>query len=130
MKSLLVRVLLTALAFFFVLPMVNGITFHGNFFHAIALGAFFAIMLWLVNEALAWFSIFFAIGTLGLGILLLIPMWLVAFWVVPAVALKLVADIMSAYLTVAGFWPAFWGGLILLVIQLLSGGVTVRASKR
>lgn len=128
--ALLLRILLSALAVFFVLPMIDGITFHGNFIEAIGIGAFFALMLWVVAKLAQFLSAVFAVGTLGLGLLILIPLWVFGFWLLPAVALKLVADVMPAYLTVSGWWPAIWGGLVMLFVSAFSGGFSVKVTTK
>lgn len=120
MTRLLVRILLSALAFLFVLPMIDGIGFHGNFVQAIGLGAFFALVSWLVGRAAAFLSAMLTVGTLGLALLVLVPLWFCAWWLLPMVTLRLVADIMPSYLTVAGWWPAFWGGLVMFLTSALT----------
>lgn len=128
MKRLLLRILFSALALFFVLPMIQGIQFHGNFVEAVGMGAFFGIMLWATFGIAEFLSAALAVGTLGIGLLFIIPAWLFGFWLLPAIALKLVADVMPAYLTVAGWGPAIWGGLVLFVVQLLSGGFSFKVT--
>ncbi len=121
--KLLIRVLLYALALFYALPaIINGIAFHGNFFQAIALGAGFALMLWLVEVVASFLSGVFAVGTLGLGLLILVPMWLFGFWLLPAVALKYLSDLAPHYLTVSGWAPAIGGGIIMFLITMFTGG--------
>lgn len=120
MARLIIRVLLSAFAFFFVLPMIDGIQFHGNFAHAVGLGAFFAIMTWVVGRVAGWLTAALAIGTLGLALFVLVPLWLLGWWLLPAVVLKLVAGIMPAYLTVSGWLPTILGGLVMLVIGMLT----------
>ena len=120
MIKLIIRVLLTAVAFFFILPLISGISFHGNFVEAIGIGALFAVMTWVVGKAIGMASTVFAVGTLGLGLLILIPLFLFGFWLVPALVLKLTASIAPAYLTVSGWGPAIWGGLVLLVVNMLT----------
>jgi len=120
MFKLLIRVLLFALAFLFVLPHINGIQFHGNFMEAVGLGAAFALMSWLVGRVAGWLTAVLAIGTLGLGLLVLVPLWLFGFWLLPVFALKLVAAVLPAYLTVSGWGPAILGGLVMLVISIFT----------
>jgi len=120
MLKLVIRVLLFALAFLFVLPHINGIQFHGNFMEAVGLGAAFAIMSWLVGRVAGWLTAMFAVGTLGLGLLILVPMWLFGFWLLPVFALKLVAAVLPTYLTVSGWGPAILGGLVMLVISMFT----------
>jgi hypothetical protein len=124
MIKLLWRVLISALAIFFVLPMIDGIQFHGNFFHAMAIGAFFALMTWAVARGAMWLTAILGVVTLGLGLFILIPMWVFGWWLLPAVALKLVAYVMPAYLSVAGWPAAIFGGLVMLVVGFLSGGAS------
>jgi hypothetical protein len=67
-------------------------------------------------------SAILAFGTLGLALLFLVPMWLFGFWLLPAVALKLLAGLMPSYLTVSGWTPAILGGLIMLIIGIVTSG--------
>ena len=112
----IIRVLLTALAFAFLLPMLPGIDLHGNFGIAIVAAIFFGIAGWLVDLAALTLSTIFTVSTLGLALLWLIPLWLVGFWMLPVFALKLVAHMMPTHLTIHGWLPAIEGGLIMLVI--------------
>lgn len=118
---LFIRVILNALAFLLVLPMISGITFNGNFVEAIGIGALFALMTWLVNKVAAWATAILGLATLGLALFILVPLWLfAAFWALPAAALMLIADILPGYLTVSGWGPAFLGGLVMFVIGLFT----------
>lgn len=126
MLRLVIQVLLSALVFTHVLPMIDGIQVHGTLIQSVIMGAFFGLMLWVVSSLAKTASAIFAFGTFGLGLFVLIPMWLIGFWVLPAIALKLVADTMPAHLHVAGWIPAFWGGLVLLFVQLFTGGFSMK----
>jgi uncharacterized membrane protein YvlD (DUF360 family) len=118
--NLLVRLLIKALAFVFLLPMVPGIHMHGGFMVAVGLAIFFSVMQWVVELVAMALSAYLAISTLGMALLLLIPMWLLGFWLLPAMALKLVADFMPEYLAVSGWMPAVLGGLILFVVGMIT----------
>lgn len=122
MTRLLIRILLSALAFMYILPMIGGITFHGGFVSAIGMAIFFGIMVWLVDIVAVALSAMLAIGTLGMALLWLIPVWILGFWLLPAVALKLVSDFMPAYLTVSGWIPAILGSLVLMLVGLVTSG--------
>lgn len=123
---MIIRILLTAAAFTFVLPMIHGIDFHGNFGAALVLALAFAVMLWLVDLAAVALSAVLTIGTLGAALLWLIPVWILGSWLLPAVALRLLSDVMPSYLTVTGWMPAIFGGLVMLVIGILTSGATKR----
>lgn len=121
---LLLRVFLKALAFLFLLPMVGGIHFHGSFVTAIGLAIVFSIMLWLVDLGALALAAWLTVTTFGLALLILIPAYILGFWLLPAFALKLAADFMPQYLSVAGWGPAVLGGLVLLLIGLVTGDIS------
>jgi uncharacterized membrane protein YvlD (DUF360 family) len=129
MKFIL-KLVLTALAFTSILPFIHGISFHGNFVSALALAVLFGIMLWLVDLVAVALSAFFTISSLGLALLWLIPLWIFGFWILPAVALKLVSDLMPGYLSIAGWTPAILGGLVMLLIGVLTSALTSSLSQR
>lgn len=117
---LIARLLLSALAFTAILPMINGIDFHGNFGAALVLAIVFGLMLWIVDLIAIAISAVAAVGTLGAALLWLIPLWILGFWLLPAVALKMVSDVMPNTLTIQGWAPAVLGGLVMLGISMLT----------
>jgi hypothetical protein len=119
---LIARLLLSAIAFTSILPMIQGIDFHGNFWAALGLAVVFGLMLWIVDIIAIAISTVAAVGTLGAALLFLIPLWIFGFWLLPAVALKLVSDMMPNFLTVQGWMPAILGGLVMLGISMLTSG--------
>ncbi len=123
----LMRLALTAGAFYFLFPLIPGAHFEGNFAHALLAGILFAILGWCVEFFAIAVSAILTIGTLGMALILLIPAWLFGFWLLPACALRLVADFMPAVLSFSGWMPAIVGGLIMLFIGVItSGDVHVR----
>ena len=122
MTRYLIRLGLVAAAFYFLFPMIPGVQFHGNFIHALLAGALFAFLGWIIESVAIAVSAVLAIGTLGLALILLVPIWLLGFWLLPAFALKLVADFMPATLSFVGWMPAIYGGLIMLCIGIATSG--------
>jgi uncharacterized membrane protein YvlD (DUF360 family) len=120
MIRFLVRILLTAVAFAFVLPMIPGIDFKGNFMLAIGASLLFGIIGWFVDVLAVVFSAAFTITTLGVGLLILIPLWLLSFWILPALTLHFMPDVLPGHVVVNGWLPAFEGGLVLFAIGLLT----------
>lgn len=120
MLRFILKLVLTALAFTSVLPLIPGIDFHGNFMAALLLAFFFGIFLWLVDLLAMTISTMLTIGSLGLALLILVPLWIFGFWLLPAVALKLLAGAFPDYLTILGWLPAILGGLIMLFIGVLT----------
>jgi uncharacterized membrane protein YvlD (DUF360 family) len=130
MTRYLIRLALIACAFYFLFPMIHGIQFHGNFVHALLAGVVFAFLGWIVESIAIAITALLAIGTLGLGLLILIPMWILGFWLLPAVVLKFVADIMPSTLSFSGWEPAIWGGLIMLCIGIITSGQVTGLTRR
>jgi uncharacterized membrane protein YvlD (DUF360 family) len=121
---ILIRLALKALAFMYLLPLIPGIQFHGGFLAAACLAILFGVMLWVVELVAMALAAYLTIATLGIALLVLIPVWILGFWIMPAVALSLVADFMPQYLSVHGTVSAALGGLFMLVVAMLTGGVT------
>jgi uncharacterized membrane protein YvlD (DUF360 family) len=113
-----VRILLTAAAFTFILPMIKGIDFHGNFWIAVLAAVLFGIVAWLVDLLVMLLSAFFTITSFGLALLWLIPVWIVGYFLFPAVALKGVAHLMPTHITVDSWIAAAQGGLVMLLIGI------------
>ncbi len=120
MKAYLIRVLLIAASFEWIFPMIKGIDTHGSFVTAIMAGVVFALIGWVVEALAILLTTVLTITTFGLALLVLIPAWILGFWVIPAVTLKLLADFMPSYLTIHGWVPALWGGLIMLFIGVIT----------
>lgn len=121
MKTLL-KLVLTSLAFMFVLPLIPGISFQGGFGTAFLISLLFGVMLWIVDLIALALSTFFTITSFGMALLWLIPLWIFGFWLMPAFALKLVSDLAPSYLTIRGFLPAIYAGLVMLFIGVLTKG--------
>jgi hypothetical protein len=124
MKRYLIRLALIACAFDFIFPMIPGIQFHGSFMHALVVGVLFAFLGWVVESLAIALTALLALGTLGMALLILIPAWLLGFWLLPALTLKYVADIMPSTLSFTGWEPAIWGGLVMLAIGIATSGDT------
>ncbi len=118
--AFIIRLLLLALAFNFILPSIGGIEVHGGFAVSIGLALLFSILGVVVSWVAAAATAVLTVGTFGVALLVLIPLWVLGFWLIPAYVLMLTSEIMPAYLTVAGWTPAIMGGLITLFIGILT----------
>lgn len=116
----ILRLVLTALAFVAVLPMIPGIDFHGNFLSALLISILFGLMLWLIELGVGLIAALWTVASLGLALLWLIPLWVIGFWVLPALALLLTAHFVPQHLTITGFWPAALAGLVMMLIGLVT----------
>jgi len=116
----IIKLVITAFVFALILPIIPGIDFHGNFLVAILLAFAFGIFLWLVDLLAVTISAMLTIGSLGLALLWLIPLWIFGFWLLPAVALKWLADFFPGYLTVGSWTAAILGGLLMLLVGIIT----------
>jgi uncharacterized membrane protein YvlD (DUF360 family) len=116
-----VRLALKAAAFMILLPHVQGIQFNGGLASALGLAVFFSFMLWAVEALVLFLATVLTVSTFGLALVIIVPLWLLGSWLLPAVALKLVADFMPNTLTVTGWIPAILGGLVLMIIGTVTG---------
>ncbi len=121
MKRFLIKLLLSVFAFTTVLPMIPGIDFHGSFIASVLLSIVFGFILWGVEVVTVLLAGIWTVSTFGLALLWLIPLWITGFWVMPAIALMLTANLLPQYLTINGFIPAAVAGLVMLVIGLVTG---------
>ncbi len=126
MTRYLIRLVLTASAFYFVFPMIPGVQFHGTFLHALGAGIVFAFLGWVIEAIAIALTAALTLGTFGMALLVLIPIWLLGFWLIPALVLRYVADIMPATLSFTGWVPAILGGIIMLVIGIATSGAAGR----
>ncbi|MCC7531583.1 MAG: phage holin family protein [Candidatus Melainabacteria bacterium] len=124
MLKFLLKTVATALAFIYILPALPGIEFKGGFIDAAILAIVFACLLWVVEALAMMIATVWTISTLGLALLILIPLWILGFWVFPALALELVAFVAPDHLTVHGFLPPILGGLTMMIISMLTGGLS------
>ncbi|MEW6338937.1 MAG: phage holin family protein [Acidobacteriota bacterium] len=112
MKGLVLRWLIAAAALFVAAKLVPGITVEGNSWAAFAV---MALVLGLVNAVvrplLKLLTCPLILLTLGLFLLVINAlMLLLASWLAQAVGFGF---------HVSGFWPAFWGALIVSVVTMV-----------
>jgi hypothetical protein len=124
MKRYLLRLVLIAATFDFIFPRIPGIDFHGTFWQALGVGVVFAFLGWVVESLAIALSAILTIGTLGMALLVLIPAWILGFWLLPAVVLRWVADVMPTMLSFSGWLPAIEGGVFMLLIGIATSGDT------
>lgn len=123
MFRVVLRLLLTALAFCFLLPLIPGIDFHGDFGAALIIAVLFAVMSFFVDLAAVLLSAVLTISSLGMALLWIIPLWVLGFWLLPAVALMAVSDFLPGYLTVNGWMAAIGGGLVMLLVGAITSSI-------
>ncbi len=105
MMRFLVRLLVTACALWVAIQMVDGITFTGTTVALLGVALCFGVVNAVLKPILTVLTCPLIMLTLGLftfvvnAILLLATAWL--------------SELLGLGFTVDGFWPAFWGGLLI-----------------
>jgi putative membrane protein len=110
MRSLLLHWLFNAIALWVAAYLITGLDFTGDVLHLVLVGAVFGIVNSLLRPLLTVLTCPLIVLTLGLftlvinAVMLLVTGWLSARW--------------NLGFTVVGFWPAFWGGLVVGLVSL------------
>ncbi len=116
MAYLILRIMINALSIAAAIKLVEGITFTGEWWKMIIIGAIFGIMNSLLKPLMMIFTFPLIVLTLGLFTL-----------VVNAMMLLITAGLsgpLKLGLQIHGFWPAFWGALIVSLVSMLLSWLT------
>ena len=111
MMSLLLHWLLNAAALWVAAWLLPGLDFQGTVLQLLLVAAVFGIVNSLIRPILTVLTCPLIVVTLGLftlvinALMLLLTGWLSARW--------------NLGFAVGGFWPAFWGGLVVGVVSVL-----------
>jgi putative membrane protein len=110
MRRLLIHWLFNAVALWVAAHLVPGLAFNGDLLRLILVAAVFGVVNSLLRPLLTVLTCPLIVLTLGLftlvinAVMLLVTGWLSTRW--------------NLGFTVAGFWPAFWGGLVVGLVSL------------
>jgi len=122
MLRFIFRVLLTAFAFKFIFTIFPGIEFTGSFGNAIVYGLLFSVVGFVVGIALFALTAALGVATAGVGAVIIGFVYILGFWLLPALQLELLAHWFPQHLSVNGFGWAILAGLILMVINAITAG--------
>ena len=113
MFHLAARTLLSAVVLTYILPMVGGFHFHGEFLPwGLVYGLLLAVVSWLFWKLAKLFVVF----TVGLGGLFI----LFGFWLIPAIQLEMLASFFPQHLTIDSFGTAIWAGLLMALVNVVT----------
>jgi putative membrane protein len=105
------RIVVTAIALWAATRLVSGITFHGDWLSLAGVALVFGLLNSFVRPILTFLAFPLLIVTLGLFTFVLNAVMLL---LTSALASKLGIDF-----HVAGFWPAFWGAIVVSIVSFL-----------
>ncbi len=116
MSYAILRVMINALSIVIAMKVVDGITFSGEWWKMILVGAVFGIVNAIIKPVVMLFSIPFIVLSLGLFTL-----------VINTMMLGLTAALSDTFhlgFHISGFWPAFWGAITVSIVSTLLSWVT------
>jgi putative membrane protein len=116
MTYLILRIMINALSIAAAVKLVDGITFAGQWWKMIIIGAVFGIVNSLIKPVVTFFTFPLIILTLGFFTLIVNTLMLII-----TVGLS---EPLSLGLQINGFWPAFKGAVIISIVSLLLSWLT------
>jgi putative membrane protein len=116
MTLVLLQIMVNALSIAAAVKLVDGIAFTGEWWKMIIIGALFGVVNTLIKPVVKLVTFPLIILTLGLFTLIVNTLMLaLTEWLSKPLALGL---------EIHGFWPTFWGALIVSVVSMLLSWVT------
>lgn len=111
MRSLFIRWLINTLALYVAVRVVPGVEYHGGAMGLLLVAALFGLVNATLRPLLTFLTCPLVLVTLGLFL-----------FVINAMMLLLTGWLSNRFdlgFAVAGFWPAFWAGLLVSVVSLV-----------
>jgi putative membrane protein len=116
MAYLILRIMINSLSIAVAIKLVNGITFTGEWWKMIIIGAIFGVLNSLIKPFMVFFTFPLIILTLGFFTLVVNALMLI-------ITAKLSGPL-NLGLHIDGFWAAFWGALIVSIVSIFLTWVT------
>jgi putative membrane protein len=116
MQHMLLRLTINALSLAAAIRLINGIFFTGEWWKILIIAAIFGLVNALIKPFVQLFTVPLIIVTLGLFTL-----------VINATMLAVTAALSGPLhlgLQIDGFWPAFWGALVISIVSMLLSWIT------
>lgn len=119
MRNFIIRILINAIAIVVTAQVLPGIQVTNEFVPLLIVALVLTIVNALLKPILLLLSCPLVLLTLGLFIL-----------VVNAFALQIAAYFSGDNFIIDGFWPAFWGGIIMAIINMVLEGIIGKDDKQ
>ena len=116
MSYLILRVMINALSIVIAVKLVDGITFTGEWWKMIIVGAVFGLVNSFIKPIVQLFTIPFIIFTLGFFTLIINTLMLGL--------TAALSDSLHLGFHIRGFRPAFWGAIIVSIVSILLSWLT------
>lgn len=116
MAYIILRVMINALSIVAAVKLVEGITFSGQWWKMIIIGAIFGFVNSLIKPIVTFFTFPFIILTLGIFTLIINTLMLII--------TAHLSESLDLGLQIKGFWPAFWGAIIVSIVSITLSWLT------
>ncbi len=116
MAYIILRVMINAISIVAAVKLVEGITFSGQWWKMIIIGAIFGLVNSLIKPIVTLFTFPFIILTLGIFTLIINTLMLVI--------TSHLSESLNLGLQIKGFWPAFWGAIIVSIVSMTLSWLT------
>ncbi|OHE57889.1 MAG: hypothetical protein A2Z47_06300 [Thermodesulfovibrio sp. RBG_19FT_COMBO_42_12] len=116
MAYIILRVMINALSIVAAVKLVEGITFSGQWWKMIIIGAIFGLVNSLIKPIITLFTFPFIILTLGIFTLIINTLMLII--------TSHLSESLDLGLQIKGFWPAFWGAIIVSIVSMILSWLT------
>src|SRR4030042_1452177 len=116
MAYIILRVMINALSIVAAVKLVEGITFSGQWWKMIITGAIFGLVNSLIKPIVTLFTFPFIILTLGIFTLIINTLMLII--------TSHLSESLDLGLQIKGFWPAFWGAIIVSIVSMILSWLT------
>lgn len=115
-----IRLGITALFFAFLLPLIPGVTVTSGIIALLGLAFVYRLASILMKLAMAGLSILATMITAGLALLIVVPAYLISFWLFPSLTLYALSTIMPSYLHFDSGVALALAGLVMFVLHLFT----------
>ncbi len=116
MAYIILRVMINALSIVAAVKLVEGITFSGQWWKMIIIGAIFGLVNSLIKPIVTLFTFPFIILTLGIFTLIINTLMLII--------TSHLSESLDLGLQIKGFRPAFWGAIIVSIVSMILSWLT------
>lgn len=116
MAYLILKIMINALSIAIAVRMVDGIDFTGEWWKMIFVGLVFGIVNTFIKPVITIFTLPLILFTLGLFTLIINTLMLL-------LTAKLSLPLNLGF-HIEGFWPAFWGALIVSIVSMFLSWIT------
>jgi putative membrane protein len=115
MKRLTIRFIVTGLSLWATIWLIGGLEYSGSIQTFLGLTAVFTLVNLIIRPVAKLFALPFIILTLGVGALVINGLM---FWLATAISGRL-----DLGLTTTGFWPSFWGAIVMGIVGYFANKV-------